>query len=319
MGSLENKVRDCYREEPFPNILQKASDPKRKLDEFVRWTGSNLNFMNLPNVIKPGARVLVAGCGTGEEVLALWRLLKKPRILAIDMTDASLKIAKKNVQYFKAKGITFRKASILDDVPRWKEKFDLVYCSGVIHHLENPEKGFQILARLLAKNGHYAISLYLSYGLAVHNLRLRFLDLVAGQDFERRRAWAVRLKFPDYQVPQLLQDCYVHPQVKTYSIGQIKAWSDRAGLQFVGVAPPLGFRAMLAYVTENLAFTHRRKAFVKLVIAPLRIFARKPAPGLFRWRPVYAVFQQLLFVVMGKGECYYHFQAPKDLKKGSAS
>ena len=39
-------------------------------------------------------------------------------------------------------------------------KFDLIQCSGVLHHLSNPQEGLNILSEALAEKGGAAIMVY---------------------------------------------------------------------------------------------------------------------------------------------------------------
>ena len=39
-------------------------------------------------------------------------------------------------------------------------KFDLIQCSGVLHHLSNPQEGLNILSEALAEEGGAAIMVY---------------------------------------------------------------------------------------------------------------------------------------------------------------
>ena len=48
--------------------------------------------------------------------------------------------------------------------PFKEEYFDLVWSSGVLHHTENPKKGFEIITTWLKPEGYIIIGLYNFYG-----------------------------------------------------------------------------------------------------------------------------------------------------------
>ena len=41
-----------------------------------------------------------------------------------------------------------------------REKFDIIECSGVLHHMDDPSKGLQALLAILKKNGFLKLGLY---------------------------------------------------------------------------------------------------------------------------------------------------------------
>nr|AGI04125.1 methyltransferase type 12 [alpha proteobacterium U95] len=55
--------------------------------------------------------------------------------------------------------ITYRHADILD-LTNFEERFDVIECVGVLHHMENPALGWSVLRELLVENGLMRIGLY---------------------------------------------------------------------------------------------------------------------------------------------------------------
>ncbi len=96
-----------------------------------------------------GKRVLELGCGNASLMvhMALW----KPAYLeGVDLGDSVLSAEKNlagtaNVKVTQADLVSFASS----------EPFDVVYCIGVLHHLQEPEKGFESMVRNTKPGGAF--------------------------------------------------------------------------------------------------------------------------------------------------------------------
>ena len=104
-------------------------------------------------------RLLEIGGGCGTE--ALWFALQGARVLAIDVNEERLAVARARKEVIergigRPLDIEFRFCSLFDlDAPA---AFDLIWMEQAFHHVEPRDKIYSTIARLLAPEGHVVIS-----------------------------------------------------------------------------------------------------------------------------------------------------------------
>jgi SAM-dependent methyltransferase len=116
-----------------------------------------------------GQRILDAGCGTGQRLLAVARRYPKAQFVGLDMTAASIAVAEALSQRHGIRNVEFCTSDLLDFSPGCA--FDVILSIGVVHHLENPSRGIQFLTSLLGESG--VLILWLYHALGEHQ---RLLD-----------------------------------------------------------------------------------------------------------------------------------------------
>ena len=118
-------------------------------------------------------RVLVAGCGTGDAVVSLVRSLDMwapgSKVVAVERSRASLAIARQRVEALRNAGyvgvnVTLVHGSLLDLSSLSVGHFDVVECSGVLHHLQDPVAGLVSLEGALKPGGVIVLMVYAAYG-----------------------------------------------------------------------------------------------------------------------------------------------------------
>lgn len=100
--------------------------------------------------------VLDAGCGNGGYAKIIAKFAKK--VVAID--KYSIEAARQNLK--KCQNVEVIEADI--ETFKSREKYDAIFCVGVLHHLDNPEKGFYNLLEKLKKRGFINIWVYAKEG-----------------------------------------------------------------------------------------------------------------------------------------------------------
>jgi SAM-dependent methyltransferase len=84
-------------------------------------------------------------------------------VLAIDLSAASLAYAARMAERFGASNITFAQAdlqTLLEADPQCAGRFQVIECTGVLHHLAEPLRGWRALLPCLADGGLMLVGLY---------------------------------------------------------------------------------------------------------------------------------------------------------------
>jgi SAM-dependent methyltransferase len=104
-------------------------------------------------------KVLLAGCGTGQQCLAARATYPDAAITAIDFSVTSLAYAVRKCREAGLKGIAFEVADLLA-YPKRGLQFDLVECIGVLHHLTDLDAGAAALRALTRTGGLLRLAVY---------------------------------------------------------------------------------------------------------------------------------------------------------------
>ena len=108
--------------------------------------------------------VLVAGCGTWQA--AKYALCHPAaRVVAIDISPTGIEHTEMLKQKYSLKNLETRQLPI-ESVADLDHRFDLIICTGVLHHLVDPDAGLRSLRSVLKADGAMYLMLYAPYGRA---------------------------------------------------------------------------------------------------------------------------------------------------------
>ena len=229
-SEVSAKVQAQYEANPYP-----------------RWLRAPAAGGPAPQKISGKPRILVAGCGTGQHAIGTAQQYPGASVLAVDLSLASLAYAQRKTLELGLADIEYRQADILalDGLP---ERFDLIECSGVLHHLEDPFEGWRVLKNLLNPGAFMRVGLYSESGRRAV-VRARELIAAGGlaPDAAGIRACraAIRARSEDALLATLARnedfysmsgcrDLLFHVQEHRFSLPQIEAMIGRLGLRFLG-------------------------------------------------------------------------------------
>ena len=100
-------------------------------------------------------------CGTGIQILEASRY-RNCEITAIDLSNSSISYAKRKVDEYGLKNVNFIEMDLLE-LASLNKRFDLIECSGVLHHMNDPTKGLLNLFNVLEPKGFLKLGLYSKY------------------------------------------------------------------------------------------------------------------------------------------------------------
>jgi len=277
-------VRQHYEKRPFP-----ARDPG---EEQVRLVVSPVDILAKVNhycfagrrSFGDGFTALVAGGGTGDSAIFLAHQLAGvgARVTYLDISEASMRVARQRAAVRGLDNIDWRHGSILDLPALEIGPFDYITSLGVLHHLESPDAGLAALASVLAEDGGMALMLYGTAG-RIHTYQTQgLMRQIVGdeQDLQRKldmakacvnglpptnlfRAregdGALRDKYLGSET--VLLDDLLSPRDRAYTAEEVHAFVARAGLEVAAFTTYQGVRATSRLQYDLALYLHDRGLF----------------------------------------------------------
>lgn len=237
------EVINQYHTNPYPkwrNCHMQAAVSLGKIIEYLCPQAKIPEIAYTPNL-----KVLIAGCGTGKQAIESSMVLPKAKITAFDLSRTSLGYAKFKANQLKVTRIDFYQGDILC-LDSLDEKFDLIECCGVLHHMPDPDRGLKQLISRLTPNGIIRIDLYSRLArqdVIERKQQIQELNLVTDIDTIRRFRWAVlaqntdtaMLKFRDFYNTSECRDLLFHTHEKQYSLIEIGEMLKANSLRFIAM------------------------------------------------------------------------------------
>lgn len=238
----EDPVREFYTDHPYPppvENLDRARDEWR--DENRHRAEYHLLWPSKP--YRKDLHILVAGCGTWQAAkYAVCR--PDARVVGIDVSQTSLDHTERLKHRYNLKNLELQQVAIerAGDLGR---RFDLIVCTGVLHHLSRPDQGLGALASALRPDGAIYLMVYAPYGRAgVYMLQeyCRRLDIGTTKQEIADLLTLVQALPPQHPLATLLRgardslngdalaDALLNPRDRSYTVSQLFNFIDRNGL-----------------------------------------------------------------------------------------
>ena len=152
------KVQEQYESNPYPRWVHTSIEAKQQtMPELVNRFKLNANSDSF--VDSGTSQILVAGCGTGQHSIATASRFRDSNVLAIDLSLSSLSYAKRKTEELNITNIKYMQSDILD-LHSLNKRFDIIESAGVLHHMNDPLAGWQVLTDCLRHEGMMRIGLY---------------------------------------------------------------------------------------------------------------------------------------------------------------
>lgn len=274
-------VSNFYQKNPFPNY--DGYENKLSLSSSLN---NNYFLKDLKETVGFGKSFLEVGSGTSQLSLAM-AIGTDNQVVALDPTIQSLFLGKDFAEKNDIKNVIFFNSDIFDNLISEKY-FDFVWCSGVLHHTKDSQKGFEIISSWVKPGGLIIIGLYNKYGRLRTNFRQVLYKFFSKFKFGKKLMYLLdphlRKIYSEEKKRAWLRDQYEHPIERNHTIDEVIEWFDRNDISFLGSIPNLDFDGEKKISKMN---GNRQNWFIRFFAQFLMVFSNLGSEG-------------GLFIVIGK-------------------
>ena len=246
MGSDDSgdAVQAFYDRHPYPppvddleGYRQRWQDEgRRRADFHLHWPEKSY---------RTDLTVLVAGCGTSQ---AAKHALRQPssQVVGIDFSQTSVRHTEALKRKYKLTNLEVYQLPV-ERVGELDRRFDKIICTGVLHHLPDPDRGLRALREVLEPDGAMNLMVYAAYGRAGVTMLQEYCRRLGVDHSDKdiqdlaitlaslpvRHPLAPLLgESPDFQRKDALADALLNPQDRTYTVPQLFDFIERCRLTF---------------------------------------------------------------------------------------
>jgi SAM-dependent methyltransferase len=239
-----DEVRAFYESHPYPAPLESLDEHRELYRNPDRRRALSL-LMWPAGKQRTDREVLVAGCGTSQAAVYAMRE-PDAHVTGIDVSQTSLDCTRELQRKYGLKNLDLHKLAI-EQAGSLGRKFDHIVCTGVLHHLPDPDAGLRSLGDVLAPEGAMHVMVYAAYGRAGIYMMQEYCRLIGVRATERELQElgatigalsddhpiaAIARRARDFRRPDALADALLHPQDRAYTVPELHAWLERCGLVF---------------------------------------------------------------------------------------
>ncbi len=240
---MTDEVSAFYEMHPYPPAVDDVVAYRRLWDDARRRADAHLFWPH--EAYRDDRSILVAGCGTsqGAHYAVRW---PNAKVIGIDVSASSIAHTqelkrKHNLENLEVHQLAVERA---DELGR---TFEQVVCTGVLHHLADPDAGLRALRDVLAPHGAMHLMVYAPYGRAgIYMLQdyCRRLEIEPTDASISDLAESLKALPPDHPIVELLRnspdfasvagvaDALLHPRDRAYSVPQLFEFLNGANVRF---------------------------------------------------------------------------------------
>ena len=261
-------VRQMYEESPYPRWLH-VTPAVRQVNASEMLLARYPHLGPLAQSEGP-LQILMPGIGTGR--LAIWAAQRyhNVRITAIDLSVQSLAYGKYMAERYGISNIDFLQGDLLT----LDGQYDRIECIGVIHHLKDPEAGFERLVSCLKQGGVIQIMVYAEasridiwrlrthLGLSNRDISVEEIARIRGRiirDDGDLAAFGALARRPDFHSTSGFRDLILHVQESTFTLSRVRRMVEAANVRFIGFE--FAASQVMGMFGESEAEQRYRKAF----------------------------------------------------------
>ncbi len=257
-----DEIARFYERHPYPPPVENLdddvaawSDGRRRRVEHARL------WPSIP--YRDTHAILIAGCGTSQAARYALRY-PNARVVGVDVSPTSVSATKRLVERYGITNLELRQMPI-EDVGELDTSFDHIVCTGVLHHLADPDIGLRTLRDALAPAGAIHLMVYATYGrfgvylmqdycrrLGVKPDQRDISDLVSTlRELPTGHPLSHLLRnTPDFADDDALADALLNPRDRSYTVPEVLRLIDGAGLRFGRWVRQAPYRPQCGALTE---------------------------------------------------------------------
>jgi len=190
------------------------------------------------------------------------------QVIGIDFSATSVRCTEDLKRKYELHNLQVRELPI-ERVEELERSFDQIVCTGVLHHLADPDAALRALRSVLRPDGAMHLMVYAPYGrtgvymlqefcrrVGIHATDAEIRDLIAalgalpsGHPLE-----TLLREAPDFRQEAALADALLHPQDRAYSVPQLFDFINRGGMIFgrwVRQAPYTPHCGVMAHIPQS--------------------------------------------------------------------
>jgi SAM-dependent methyltransferase len=244
LPDVAEEVRDFYDRYPYPPPVDDLEKYRRHWqDRQRRRADYHLFWPNRP--YREDQSILIAGCGASQ---AAKHALRWPaaQVTGIDVSETSVRCTQGLKERYNLNNLEVYELAI-ERVTELGMSFDQIVCTGVLHHLADPDAGLSALSNVLKPEGAMHLMVYAPYGRAGIYMLQEFCrrigirategeicDLISALSVlpPEHPLESLLRQAPDFRHESALADALLHPQDRAYSVPQLFDFIEKGRLTF---------------------------------------------------------------------------------------
>ena len=239
-------VQRQYEENPYPQWVKAAPmGTPETVGNYLRREFPTASLRSLGE--GSGVRILVAGCGSGQQAVETAQLFIGALVLAVDLSLTSLCYATRKTHALGLENIRYAQADIMQ-LGSINQNFDVIEATGVLHHLGDPLAGWRVLLSILRPGGVMRVGLYSELGRQDISMARAFISKHGyspiAEDIRKCRQELMKLddakplknvtKSRDFFSVSACRDMLFHAHEHRLTLTAIKSFLAENNLRFLG-------------------------------------------------------------------------------------